>query len=89
LTGALEIDAHNLDRLVKTETESGGGIYEVGRIIVQGVRFPKKVINKVANGQTTSHLVDRIILNEPIPASEFAVPAVPTRWDGVRVSGLG
>ena len=65
-------------RLVKTETESGGEIREVGEIIVQGVRFPKKVINKAANGQTTSIIFDRIILNELIPASEFAVPAVPT-----------
>ncbi|MEY4925408.1 MAG: hypothetical protein RL598_1927 [Verrucomicrobiota bacterium] len=65
-------------RLVKTETESGGEIREVGEIIVQGVRFPGKVINKAANGQTTSIIFDRIILNEPIPASEFAVPAVPT-----------
>jgi hypothetical protein len=76
-TGALEIDAHNLGRLVKTETESRREIRAVGEIIGQGVRFPRKVINKVANGQTTRIIFDRIILNEPIPAGEFAVPAVP------------
>lgn len=65
-------------RLVKTETESGGEIREVGEIIVQGVRFPRKVINKSANGHITSIIFDSIILNEPIPVSEFAVPAVPT-----------
>ena len=32
-------------RLVKTETESGGEIREVGEIIVQGVRFPRKALN--------------------------------------------
>ena len=65
-------------RLVKTETESGGEIREVGEIIVQGVRFPRKVINKAANGHITSIIFDSIILNEPIPVSAFAVPAVPT-----------
>ncbi len=66
-------------RLVKTETESGGEIREVGEIIVRGVRFPKKVINKSANGQATTIVFDQVILNERIPVSEFAVPVVPTQ----------
>ena len=64
-------------RLVRTETESGGEIREEGEIIVDGVRFPRKVINKAPNGQVTSLVFDRIMLNETVPAEVFAVPALP------------
>jgi len=43
-------------------------------MIVDGVRFPKKVINKAANGTMTSITFDRVELNQRLPASEFAVP---------------
>lgn len=62
-------------RLVKTETESGAEIREEGEMIVNGVRFPKKVVNKAPNGSTTTIVFDRIELNSTVPASEFAVPA--------------
>ncbi len=61
-------------RLIKTETENGAEIREEGEMIVDGVRFPKKVINKAANGTMTSITFDRVELNQRLPASEFAVP---------------
>ncbi len=61
-------------RLIKTETENGGEIHEEGEVIVAGIRFPRKVVNKAANGQVTSLAIDRVVLNELIPAGEFAVP---------------
>jgi len=63
-------------RLIKTETENGGEIREEGEVVVNGVRFPQKVINKAANGQVTTIIFDRVVLNERVPASEFAVPAL-------------
>jgi hypothetical protein len=61
-------------RLIKTETENGSEIREEGEMIVNGVRFPKKVINKAPNGQVTTIAFDKVVLNEPIPAGDFAVP---------------
>lgn len=63
-------------RLVKTETENGGEIREEGEVIVNGVRFPRKVINRAPNGQVTAIVIDKVVLNERVPASEFAVPAM-------------
>jgi hypothetical protein len=62
-------------RLVKTETEDGSEIREEGELIVNGVRFPKKVINKVPNGPTTTIVFDKVEVNSPVAASEFAVPS--------------
>ena len=64
-------------RLVKTETETGGEIREEGEMTVNGVRFPRKVINKDANGQVQTLAIDKVVLNERVPASEFAVPDLP------------
>jgi hypothetical protein len=64
-------------RLIKTVTEHGGEIREVGEIIVNGVRFPKRVINKAATGQVTTIEFDTIVLNEHFPAADFAVPPMP------------
>lgn len=61
-------------RLIKTETENGTEIREEGEMIVKGVRFPKKVINKGANGTVTAITFDRVELNQRFPSSEFAVP---------------
>jgi hypothetical protein len=63
-------------KLIKTETESGAEIREEGVQIVNGIRFPKKNINKAPNGQITTIVFDKVVLNEHIPASEFAVPAL-------------
>lgn len=63
-------------RLIKTETEDGGEIREEGEMIVNGVRFPKKVINKAGNGAVTTIVFDKVELNQRLPASEFAVPTL-------------
>ena len=65
-------------RLVRTETENGAEIREEGEMIVSGVRFPKKVINKAATKEVTTITFDKVVLNEPIPAGEFAVPELQT-----------
>ncbi|MDB6115143.1 MAG: hypothetical protein JWQ83_2118 [Lacunisphaera sp.] len=65
-------------RLVKTETEAGGEIREEGEMIVNGVRFPRKVINKGADGKSTVISFDKVVVNESIPAGDFAVPALQT-----------
>jgi hypothetical protein len=65
-------------RLVKTETEAGGEIREEGEMVVNGVRFPRKVINKGTDGKTTTILFDKVTVNESIPAADFAVPALQT-----------
>jgi len=64
-------------RLIKTVTENGAEIREEGEVHVNGIRFPQKVINKAASGQVTTISFEKINLNEPIPSSDFAVPALP------------
>ena len=61
-------------KLVKTVTDNGSEIREEGEMLVDGIRFPKKVISKSPNGQVTTITFDRLELNKPVPASEFAVP---------------
>lgn len=61
-------------RLVKTETESGAEIREEGEMLVNGVRFPHRVINKAANGPATTITFDKVELNRPVAGAEFAVP---------------
>ena len=63
-------------RLVKTETSSGGEIREEGEMLVDGVRFPKMIINKSASGQSSRMTIEKVLLNEKIPAAEFAVPSL-------------
>ena len=62
--------------LVRTETESGTEIREEGEILVQGVRFPRKVSNRDKSGHVITMVFEQVILNEPHAASEFAVPAL-------------
>jgi hypothetical protein len=64
-------------RLIKTVTENGAEIREEGEVQVNGIRFPRKVINQAPNGQVTSISFEQVSLNEQIPADEFAVPALP------------
>lgn len=61
-------------RLVKTETENGTEIREEGEMTVNGIRFPKKLINKMPDGTGTTIVLDRVELNVPLAAGEFAVP---------------
>ncbi len=62
-------------RLVKTETAEGGEIREEGELRVDGIRFPRKIVNKDPNGRVTTIIFDRIVLNESFPPSRFAVPS--------------
>lgn len=66
-------------RLTLTETESGSAIREQGEIMVNGVRFPKVIVNsgKDATGQekTVTITFDRVTINEDFPASVFALPS--------------
>ncbi len=63
-------------RLVKTETEQGVEIREEGEMVVDGIRFARKLINREKNGRIVTMTFEKIILNERHPASEFAVPAL-------------
>ncbi|MEO6995541.1 MAG: hypothetical protein ABI273_18195 [Lacunisphaera sp.] len=65
-------------RLVKTETANGGEIREEGELKVEGIRFPRKIVNKGPNGQVTTIIFDQIVLNESFPPSRFAVPSFPS-----------
>jgi hypothetical protein len=62
-------------RLVKTETANGGEIREEGGLMVDGIRFPRKIVNKGPHGQVTTIIFDQIVLNEGFPLSRFAVPS--------------
>lgn len=65
-------------RLVRTETEAGGTIREEGETMIDGIRFPKKLITVSKNAQgkeiTVSITFDKITVNEAFPDSLFAVP---------------
>lgn len=66
-------------RLVKTQVNGGGEIREEGEMVVEGVRFPKRVINQSAGGRTTAITFEKVTINETFPAEAFAVPAVTLR----------
>ena len=67
-------------RLVRTETAQGGSIVEEGEIIVDGIRFPKKVVttSKTQDGNTRTVVVEfeKISINETFAASLFAIPSI-------------
>jgi hypothetical protein len=71
-------------KLVLTETDQGGRIKEEGEIMVNGLRFPRKVTTTTkvtdARNQVIDNAVvvtfDRITLNETFSDSYFDVPAL-------------
>ncbi len=67
-------------RLVLTETENGISIREEDETIVDGIRFPRKIIStsKLADGteRTVTIVFDKITTNETFADSLFAVPAM-------------
>jgi hypothetical protein len=65
--------------ILKTVVEGGGEIREEGELVVEGVRFPQKVINTAPNGRSTTISFDKITVNDAFPAESFAVPAIPVR----------
>jgi hypothetical protein len=66
-------------RLIKTDTENGTEIREEGEMVVAGIRFPKRVVNKAADGALTTISFDKIVINEVFPADTFTVPSLRTR----------
>jgi hypothetical protein len=66
-------------RLVKTETEAGGEIREEGEVVVNGIRFPRRVINRTPDGKMTSISFDQVVLNQVHPGDAFAVPSLTGR----------
>jgi outer membrane lipoprotein-sorting protein len=70
-------------RLVFTETESGGTQREQGETTVSGVRFPKTIITTTKNSagqtQTITLNFEKITVNEALPATLFAVPALSVK----------
>ena len=66
-------------RLIMSETENGSTLREQGEIRVNGIRFPKRIINssKTSDGkeQTVTITFDSITLNESLPDSTFAIPS--------------
>ena len=66
-------------RLVLTETSQGTS-REEGSVIVNGVRFPKKIVTTVkTNGKdrTISYTFDTVKVNEVFPGAMFIVPPIP------------
>jgi hypothetical protein len=63
--------------LLKTTTETTE-IREQGSVTVNGIRFPKALVNKPTGGPVATITFDSIKVNEPIAPSEFAMPEVPS-----------
>ena len=61
-------------RLIKTEIQSGGEIREEGEIFANGIRFPRKVLNKSADGRVTVITFDKVTVGERFPPEAFVVP---------------
>ena len=65
-------------RLLLTDTEGGVRIKELNDIVVDGIRFPSKMITKsqLKNGEarTVTVVFDKITVNETFADSLFAVP---------------
>jgi outer membrane lipoprotein-sorting protein len=71
-------------QLLLTELENGNRIRQEGEVMVNGVRFPKKLIQTTkdsATGKETTVIiaVDKVTLNETFPESLFAVPMLSVK----------
>jgi outer membrane lipoprotein-sorting protein len=70
-------------RLILTETEAGGTIREQGEMVVNGVRFPRSIVTATKNAkgetQTVTINFEKVTLNEPFPATMFAVPSLSAK----------
>lgn len=68
-------------RLVFTETSGGLQIREQGEKIVDGIRFPEKIVTSHKPGKgsqtVTTLTVESVTVNETFPDSLFAVPLPP------------
>jgi outer membrane lipoprotein-sorting protein len=70
-------------RLLLTQTEQGGSLREEGELIVDGIRFAKKITTTSPNpsgpASTVTIEFDKITLNEVFADSLFAVPLLTDR----------
>lgn len=66
-------------RLVRTDTENGNQIREEGEMIVDGIRFPRTLVTRSAEGQLSTITFESVKVNERFPDSEFAVPSLNAR----------
>lgn len=66
-------------RLVKSELNDGLEIREEGEMFAQGIRFPRKLIQRSPRGPETVVHFDKVTVNEPLPVSEFAMPGMSLR----------
>jgi outer membrane lipoprotein-sorting protein len=71
-------------QLLLTELENGDRIREEGEVMINGVRFPRKLINIIKDrttgkNNTATITLDKITLNEAFPDSLFAVPELSTQ----------
>jgi hypothetical protein len=60
--------------LLLTETETGGTLREQGEMIVEGIRFPRRVVTREPDGRQTTIHFERIVINEPYAEDLFEVP---------------
>lgn len=63
-------------RLLRTDTENGNQIREDGELVVDGIRFPRTLITRTADGQISTITFESVKVNERFPDSEFAVPTM-------------
>jgi hypothetical protein len=67
-------------RLIITETENGNTLKEEGEIMVNGIRFPKRIVNVQKNpaGKPSKVTItfDQIKVNEKFPDSLFVIPSL-------------
>lgn len=70
-------------QLLQTETGRGDRIREDGAIVVQGVRFPERVITDTTlpggGHRTVTVVFDEVVVNEPLPPDAFSVPMLGER----------
>ena len=70
-------------RLLQTEGDGGEQMREEEEVLVQGIRFPKRLVSSRANAEgqtfTVTLFFDEITLNEAFPPETFAVPMLAPR----------
>jgi hypothetical protein len=66
-------------RLVKSELGNGLEIREEGEIVVDGVRFPRRLVQRAPGAADTIVTFEKVTVNAGLPASEFAMPSMMIR----------
>jgi hypothetical protein len=62
-------------RLIKTEIQNDGEIREEGEMFVGGIRFPRKMLNRTAEGRITVITFEKVTVGERFPAEVFSFPS--------------